>query len=69
MDAGDALSLIRARIPQLSAREFGAIEAALSGQTVPASALSDVVAVLELLEERFDGLQGRLNRVAEAGLG
>ena len=69
MDADDALNLIRARIPELSVHELGAIEAALSGQTVPASALSDVGALLELLEERFDGLQGRLNRVAEAGLG
>ena len=60
MDADKALRLIVARVPELSARELGVIEAALSGQTLPTSALGDVMTLIEALEERLDGfMEGR----------
>lgn len=54
MSADETLSLIRARCPEISASELALIEAALSGETLPMSALADVVTVLDGLGERMD---------------
>ena len=58
MDADDVLRLIAARCPELSDAELSLTSAALKGDVVSASALEDVLTVLDALEARLDGLMG-----------
>lgn len=64
MEAAEAVQLIRARVPELSARDVDAVAATLSGQTLPINALEVVLALIERLEDRFDALEaGQPHRV------
>ena len=55
-DAGAAMRLIRARIPELGPATLVLVESALNGDVVPATALEDVLTLLEALEARMDAL-------------
>ena len=48
MDSDEALSLISARVPELGPTKLALIAAALKGEMLPASALEDVMILLEL---------------------
>jgi pilus assembly protein TadC len=64
MEAAEAATLIRARVPELSARDLDAIAATLSGEMLPINALEVVLALIERLEERFDAMEaGQPHRV------
>jgi hypothetical protein len=64
MEAVEAATLIRARCPELPERDLDAIAATLRGETLPVTALEVVLALIERLEERFDGLEaGRPHHV------
>jgi hypothetical protein len=65
MEAAEAASLIRARVPELLAGEIDRVEAALNGEEVlPAGTLAVILALIERLEARFDALEaGTAHRV------
>ena len=57
METAEAVQLIRARVPELQARDLDVIAAALSGEMLPVNALEVVLALIEKLQDRFDALE------------
>jgi hypothetical protein len=59
MEAAATATLIRARCPELSARDLATIESALNGQVLPLDALELILALVERLEQRIDDIETR----------